>query len=281
MRPIPHALRAGCRRGLTELRQTYTTALDLWGQLFWPVAMLVVLFFMRGTEFHGDPLATLVLPGMLGLTIVFNGMLGTSGHLCVEREDGTLLRAKATPYGMAGYLTGKVVLVTGWVVIGVLILLVPGAFLVGHLTLGTAGAWLTLAWVVLLGTAATLPFGAVLGSVIPNPRSQGVVMLPLSGLIAISGIFYPLTALPAGLQVVGQVFPVYWLGLGVRSALLPDEAAAVEVSGSWRHLETVGVLGAWAVVGLLAALVVLPRMARGESGSAVAARREKALRRLT
>ena len=281
MRAVPNALQAGWRRGLIELRQTYTTSFDLWGQLFWPLAMLVVLFFLRGADFRGTPLATLVLPSVLGVTIVFNGVVGMSGQLCVDREDGTLLRAKATPHGLAGYLTAKAVLVTGCVVVGVLLLLAPGAFLVGDLALGTPGAWLTLVWVVLLGTVATLPLGAVVGSFIPNPRLQGLLMLPVSGLVAISGIFYPITALPAWLQGVGQVFPVYWLGLGVRSALLPDEAAAVELTGSWRHLETVGVLGAWAVAGLLAALVVVPRMARRESGSAVAARREKALRRLT
>ncbi|MDQ1014284.1 hypothetical protein QFZ43_000833 [Streptomyces afghaniensis] len=51
----------------------------------------------------------------------------------------------------------------------------------------------------------------------------------------------------------------------------------VEIGESWRHLETVGVLGAWAVFGLLVAPLVLRRMARRESGSSIAARRERAL----
>jgi ABC-2 type transport system permease protein len=41
------------------------------------------------------------------------------------------------------------------------------------------------------------------------------------------------------------------------------------------------VLGAWAVAGLVVAPMVLRRMARRESGSSVAARREKALQRVT
>ncbi|TDV53535.1 ABC transporter permease [Actinophytocola oryzae] len=278
MHPMVYAARTGLRRGLIEFRQTYSTATDLFGQIFWPLAMGVVLFFMRGDTFDGVPLVTLVLPSVMGMSIVFTGVLGTSGVLCVEREDGTLLRARTTPYGMVGYLVGKTTMVTYWIVVGVLILLVPGMFLVDDLDLGV-GSWLTLLWVVLLGAVATLPLGAVIGSLLPNPRSQGLVTLPLAGLIAISGIFYPLAALPAWLQTVGQVFPVYWLGLGVRSALLPDEAAAVEVTGSWRHLETIGVLGAWAVAGLVLAPIVLRRMARREAGSAMAARRDAALRR--
>jgi ABC-2 type transport system permease protein len=106
-------------------------------------------------------------------------------------------------------------------------------------------------------------------------------MLPIGGLVATSGIFYPITNLPEWLQWIAQGFPIYWLGLGMRSALLPDELAAAELGGSWRHLETLGVLGVWAVLGLLVAPMVLRRMARRESGSRVAARREKALQRVT
>jgi ABC-2 type transport system permease protein len=45
-------------------------------------------------------------------------------------------------------------------------------------------------------------------------------------------------------------------------------------------VETVAVLGVWAVAGLVLAPVVLRRMARRESGSSVAARREKAMQRI-
>jgi ABC-2 type transport system permease protein len=107
-----------------------------------------------------------------------------------------------------------------------------------------------------------------------------LLTLPLLGLIAISGIFYPIASMPAWLQWIAQVFPIYWLGLGMRSALLPGGAVSVELGESWRHLETIGVLGVWAVLGLVLAPVVLRRMARRESGSGVAERREKALQRI-
>jgi ABC-2 type transport system permease protein len=134
--------------------------------------------------------------------------------------------------------------------------------------------------VLLLGLLATLPIGAILGSAFPSARAQGLVQLPVLAMIAISGIFYPLSALPGWLQVVAQVSPIYWLGLGTRSALLPETTVVVEVGESWRHLETAAVLGAWAVLGLLVAPILLRRMARRESGSSVATRREKALQRV-
>lgn len=277
------AMRAGLVRGRIELRQTFTNAQDLWTYLFPAAILLAVMLFMRGSTVPGTTfsLGSRTLPSALGMGIAFGGLMTMAQILTVEREDGTLLRAKAVPNGMLGYLIGKIVLVSGMYLVSFAIQLIPGLLLLDGLRVTSPGTWLTLAWVVLLGLVATMPIGAVFGSLFSNPRNMGLIMLPLMGLIATSGIFYPITNFPTWLQGVAQVFPVYWLGLGMRSALLPGDLAAVEIGHSWRHLETVGVLGAWAVIGLVLAPIVLRRMARRESGSSVAARREKALQRIT
>jgi ABC-2 type transport system permease protein len=223
---------------------------------------------------------TTMLASAIGMNVGFSGLATLGGLLAVEREDGTLLRAKAIPHGMTGYLVGKVVTVSGSVLISVAATLITGGFLLSGLTTGSAATWLTLVPVLALGLAATLPIGAVLGSLLPNARSTGLLTVGLGALTATSGIFYPITHLPHWLQYVGQVFPLYWLGLGMRSALLPAAMASVEIGHSWRHLATFGVLGVWAVAGLLLAPVVLRRMARRESGSRVAARRAKAMLRV-
>jgi ABC-2 type transport system permease protein len=221
-----------------------------------------------------------MLASVVGMNVGFNGVATLGGLLTVEREDGTLLRAKAIPNGMTGYLIGKVVAVSGTVLVSVVSTLIAGALVFSGLTVGNAGTWLTLAWVLLLGLVATLPLGAILGSLFPSARSAGLLTLAVGGIIAVSGIFYPITHLPQWLQWAGQVFPMYWLGLGMRSALLPGGMAAVEIGHSWRHLATFGVLLAWAVFGLTAAPMLLRRAARGEAGSKVAERRERALRRM-
>ena len=281
MSSVSTAVRTGFARGGIELRQTLTNGLDLWTYLFPAVLLLGTIFFMRdatvpGTDFS---LGARTLPSAFGMGLAFSGLVTVASLLVTDREDGTLLRAQATPNGMSGYLVGKIVLVGGMAVISLVIQLVPGLFLVEGLRVD-AGGWLTLLWLVPLAFVATMPIGAVLGSVLDNPRNIGLIMLPMIGLIAISGIFYPISSMPGWLQGVGQVFPVYWLGLGMRSVFLPDALAAVELGHSWRHLEMVGVLGAWAVLGLLLAPVILRRMARRESGSTVAARREKAMQRV-
>jgi ABC-2 type transport system permease protein len=275
-------VRIGLARGWTELKHTFGNSQDVFGYVFPTILLLAVMFFMRNAEVPGTgfSLGARTLPSVLGLNIAFGGMLNLAQQLLVEREDGTLLRAKATPNGMLGYLVGKITLVSIMMVINLLLILIPGLLLFDGFALGSATAWFTLTWVVLVGLVAMLPLGAVVGSLFENPRNFGLVMLPFMGLIATSGIFYPITTFPVWLQWLGQVFPIYWLGLGMRSALLPSELAAVEIGQSWRHLETLGVLGAWAAAGLVLAPIVLRRMARRESGSSVEARRQRALQRV-
>jgi ABC-2 type transport system permease protein len=281
MNPALVAARAGLSRGWIEFKQTLTTPGDLIAILITTGGFLAAMIWTRHTHVPGThySLGTAMLVSVLGLNVVVYGVVTMGDQLVVEREDGTLLRAKAIPNGMLGYLLGKGVNISGQVAFAVAITLLAGAFLLTGLAIGSPGSWLTLAWVLVLGLLATLPLGAVLGSLFPSQRSAGNTMvLLLGGLAAISGIFYPITHLPAVLQWTGQVFPMYWLGLGMRSALLPNAMAAVEVGHSWRHLATFGVLSAWAVAGFVLAPVVLRRMARRESGSTVAARREKAIR---
>ena len=280
MNPTTVAMRAGFTRGLIELRQSFTGA-ALIGQLLWPAVTLVAIFFLRDRSIgaSGFTLGTFIVPSVLGMFTAL-GMLLMIQYLSADREDGALLRAKATPNGIRGYFIGKLTTVSGTILAYLAILLIPGLFIVKGLDIGNIRSWLTLVWVLLLGLVATQSIGAILGALIPSPRSVGYISLPVIGLITISGIFYPITALPQWLQWIAQAFPIYWLGLGMRSALLPTSAASVEIGASWRHLETIGALGAWSVLGLILAPMVLRRMARRESGSGVAKRREKALRRV-
>jgi ABC-2 type transport system permease protein len=283
MNPALYATRLGLARGWAEFRQSLIDPQQMGFQVFFAVAFVIVLLFQRDSTVEGTnvSLAFAVLPSVLGMMVAVGGLQGAAGSLAVEREDGTLLRAKAVPNGMIGYLTGRVVSVSLFAILGLMIIFVPSLFLIPELTgIGLTG-WLTFTWVLALGLLATIPVGAVIGSLAKSPNTvNGLVTLPIIGVTAISGIFYPIFALPGWVQAIAQVFPIYWLGLGVRSAFLPDVAAAVEIGGSWRHLETLGVLGAWALVGLVLAPVVLRRMARRESGSNMEARRQRALQRI-
>jgi ABC-2 type transport system permease protein len=272
------AVRTGLARGRTEFRQTLTNAQDLWNYFLPTLIFLVVMFFMRGATVPGTnfSLGSRTLPSVVGMSIAFTGLTTLMMSLSLDREDGTLLRAKAIPNGMLGYLIGRISSVSAMAVASMVLIIVPSLFMLDGISIN----WFTLAWVTVLGLVASMPIGAVAGSLFSNPRNSGLIMLPVMGLVAVSGIFYPISSMPEWVQGLAQMFPIYWLGLGMRSAMLPDSLSAVEIGESWRHLETLGVLAAWAVVGLLVAPMVLRRMARRESGSNVAARKERAMQRI-
>jgi ABC-2 type transport system permease protein len=279
-----HAMRVGAARGWTEFRLGLRNPQDMGFYLVMSVSVLGYLYKDRHDRVEGTDLLlpAVMLPSVLGGLIAFGGIIGVAMALATEREDGTLLRAKAVPHGMTGYLTGHVLRNALEAVPTLAVVLVPGLFLFdGVFQRGAVGA-LTALWVIALGLLIAIPLGTVLGSLLSAPQRIATWgLVPVGGMVAISGIFHPFAALPDWLQAVGQAFPMYWLGLGMRSAFLPESAAAAEIGGSWRTLETAGVLSAWAVLAMVLALYVLPRMARRESGSRVEARRERAMQRVS
>ena len=276
--PVLFAVRLGVRRGWREFIQSLRSSQDQWFYLFTAFLAVGYLWLRRDTPVEGTDLMlpSVALPSILGGMLAFGLVIGPAYSLAMEKEDGTLLRAKAVPNGLIGYFAGQLVLHTSSILPQFVAVLVPSFLLFDGLMADPSG-WFTVVWVLALGLLATLPIGMMIGALVPN--AQKVVrwgMLPIMVLAGISGIFYPIQALWGWVQVVAQVFPMYWLGLGMRSAFMPDSAASVEIGDSWRTFETVAVLGTWAVVGALVAPALLRRMSRRQSGSQVAAAREAA-----
>jgi ABC-2 type transport system permease protein len=277
--PRLHAVRTGLQRGWTEFVLSVKSPQDQGFYLFIALVTMLYLFVNRDSKVEGTDLflPAVALPSILGAMVAFGLVIGPAYALALEREDGTLLRTRAAPYGLIGYVSGQVLNHSLGLIPSFAVLLIPSSFLFGEVMHQGAAGWTKVVWVVVLGLLATMPIGIVIGSLAPNVQKVGTWgMMPILVLLGISGIFFPIQDLWKWVQVIAQAFPMYWLGLGMRSAFLPDAAAAVEIGGSWRTLETVLVLGAWATFGLLTAPAVLRRMARRQSGSQVAAARDEA-----
>lgn len=273
--PTLNAYRAGLRRGLVSTKIQLTTLGDILGTVIPLVLFVVVLLFLQRVDFQGAEisLGAMNIPGLIAMSVLFSAVMGIAGTLTMDRTNGTLLRTKSVPGGTTGYLVGEIVANAIITIASTLVLLIAGLLLFDGLEFGSVGRWLLFALVLLVGLVATLAIGAVVGALVNSPKNMGLVMLPVMGLIGISGIFYPLVALPIWLQSIAQVFPLYWFGLGLRASLLPESMAAVEVGESWRIEWVFVVLAAWAIAGMALAPKLLSRMARRESGSTLAARR--------
>ncbi|MFK8846531.1 ABC transporter permease [Streptomyces sp. Ac-502] len=269
-----NAFRLGLQRGAIELRQVLRTRKDLYAYLSTPVVFLGISYWRAGGG-KGE-MTQLSLAGGIASTIVMFGLMTVPQFLFGDREDGTLLRLRGIPGAMTSYLTGKTLFVLVNLIASVVLLLVGGALLLGADLPSDPGQWVTLCWVVLLGIAAVVPMGAAIGAMLPAAREAlALYMLPVLGLMFVSGAFSPLRNLPSWLQNFASVFPLRWIAQGVRSALLPDTAKVLEPVGSWQHLPMLGVLAIWVALGFLLAPGLLRRMTSRESGSRLSEREQK------
>lgn len=255
----------GLSRGVIELRHNLSSIVNY---IFFPTFAVFVMYLLRNMPLVDTDysLGQYAVPGIISMNILFTGLMGIASTLLLEREDGTLHRARAIPHGAFGYFLGKIVsqallcLATFTVVLALSMTLFDG-FALHRIT-----SLLTLSWVLPLGVIAMLPIGVVLGSVLRHPRQLSFVSLLLMGLTAVSGVFYPLSLQSPALQLVGQAFPLYWLTFGVRGAMLPD-VILVDEQGESRHLlEAAGTLSVWAVIGSAMAIYVLRTSSRRAVG---------------
>lgn len=281
--PRAHAVRVGAARGWTEFRKSLRAPEDVAFNVAAGVGVLAYLYLNRNAEVEGTDLGypVVAMPGILAVMVMFGGVVGTAYALVLEREDGTLLRARSTPHGVVGYMTGQVVLQSLGLLPMLLLLLAPSAFLFdGLMHRGVAG-WAVVCGLLFLGLVISIPIGAAIGSLARKPSQVNLwALLPVAGLAGISGILVPITALWGWVQGVAQALPMYWLGMAMRWAFLPDAAQSAELGGEWRNGLGVGVMLFWAVLGVVVAPALLRRMARRESGSTVEARREERMQRV-
>lgn len=173
-----NAVLAGLSHGIIETRHMLTdTASVIWYFTF-PVIFAIVLLIMRGKTVPGTDFAlgAMVLPRLVGMSIAFGGPMGPAGTIAADREDGTLLRAKATPNGMTGYLVGKIVMFALTTLVSVVLLVIPALMVASELNLGPR-TWLLLALVFVAGMVSTVPISVVLGALVKSAAQTGLLFL--------------------------------------------------------------------------------------------------------
>ncbi|MBT2870795.1 ABC transporter permease [Streptomyces cellulosae] len=267
--PLRRVLAVGVRRGLLEMRQMLRTPREAFSLLSTPLLFVVLSMLLDGDIPGSDvPMAELLVAGGVTTMVVQAGLLSLTQTLAVEREDGTLLRMRAVPHGIPVYLVAKTVVVAVTAVGGGALTLAAGVLVVGSSEPADARHWLILLSVPAVGLLALVPFGAVLGAVLPNAREAlGFLMIPMLALMVFSGIYFPVSALPGAVQDAVQAFPLKWTAQGVRAALLPDSALSAETSATWELSKVYAINGAWALMGFLVAPRVLRRMTRRATGT--------------
>ncbi len=155
----------------------------------------------RASEFLGES-----LPVFAAIFIAISAAVSLIAIISIYREGGILKRLRATPLRPQTILGAHVVvklLFTGLT----LALLVLAGRRFYPVTLDIHFTSFALA--LLVSTLSILSIGFVIASIVPTARfAQPIGSFILYPMLAISGIFVPLEALPRGWHALGSVLPV-------------------------------------------------------------------------
>lgn len=264
-RAVPGRLRSLLRvslvRGIVEIKQ-FARQRD---NMIFTFSLPIILLILFGQIFHGEVghtgvsfrqyfIAGIIASGLMSTTFVAVGV-----SIAADRDDGTLTRLAGTPLQPAAYFAGKAILAFVTATAEVAALLGVGVLLLGLHLPATPGRWLTLGWVLILGSVTCTLLGIAVGCLVRSTRSAFAVLnLPYLVLSFISGVYFVFAKLPSGLQHIAAIFPLKWICQGLRSAFLPDSLLAAEPAHSWEHGRIALVLAAW----LVASVVVCVRTFR-------------------
>ena len=250
----PSAARIALARTALELRLFSRERQQVAFAFAYPLVMMVVFAaVLGGDERPGDiPFAQYFLAGIAATGIMLVSFQAVGAAVSAERESGQLERLQLLGTPPVAYFAGKggQVLVTTAAQLALLLPLARYAYDVPMPV--DLAYWVAFGWVAVLGALA----GTVLGvavSALPGTAASvttGIAALALV-LQFFSGVFFGFLELPGWMQQVAAIFPLKWLTQGMRSALLPEQAGAFEVAGSWEHGKTALVLAAWVIIGLV------------------------------
>ncbi len=203
--------------------------------------LLLTLFSSVDVVDTGDGDAVdFLAPGVLALAVLSTAFTGQAIATGFERRYGVLKRLGASPLPRWGLMTAKTcaVLVTEVLQIA---LLTAVALALGWSPHGNPA---TVALLLLLGTAAFSGLGLLMAGTLKAEVTLAAANLVFLLLLFGGGVIVPLSKFPGGVEAVLHLLPVAALSDGLRDVL--RDGARVP----WSDL---GVLAAWAVLGLGAA----------------------------
>jgi len=217
--------------------------------VIFPILFLVIFGFVFGNEetTNGAKVATFIVPGILGMSIVSATYVNLAMGQVIRREAGQLKRLRGTPLKPVEHILGQIL--ASLVIVLFMTVLVT---VIGRLFFGVSFNW---NWVVVftigvaLGSMAFSALGFALTAVIPNedaaPAITNATVLPL---YFVSDVFFFTDEDSTGFfSKIGDFFPVKPLVHSLQDAYNPFVESVTIPWADW------GVVAAWGAFGVLIA----------------------------
>jgi ABC-2 type transport system permease protein len=178
------------------------------GTLVMPVVVFLVLGRALGAS---RPVASPAVdlpfnPAILAAVLIaISAVQSLVAIISIYREGGILKRLRATPLSPVTIMGAQVAVKLVFTVISLSLLMLAGRRLFpGVLQVNV----FSFTMAVLLGTFSILSLGFVIASLVPTARfAQPIGALVLYPMLALSGLFYPVSRFPRALQTIAFLLP--------------------------------------------------------------------------
>lgn len=162
--------------------------------------------------------ATVMVPSLIGLILLFIGTVVTSLGVVREREQGTMEQLAVMPLRPIDVTVGKIV---PYFVVGVIdmaVVTIAGLWLFGVPFEGSILLFVLFSLVFLF---VVLGLGVAISTV---SQSQGeavqLAIMTLLPQVMLSGMIFPLESMAAGVRWIGYLLPLTWFIQGMRGIFL-------------------------------------------------------------
>ena len=179
--------------------------------VFGSLAIPVFIFLALGSGFRdaqtsgAEEAAPFNVAILAALFIAIGSALSLIAIIAIYREGGILKRLRATPLSPLTILGAHVFVKLAFTAVGLGVMVLAGRqFLPGAIDVNL---W-SFALALLLGTLSILSVGFVISSIVPTARFArplgGLLLYPM---LVMSGLFFPIEALPTGWRIFANMLP--------------------------------------------------------------------------
>ena len=186
---------------------------------------------MQKAQVTGDPIRYVdwVLPGILGMNMMFSCLFGVGYVVVRYRKNGFLKRLRATPLRPSEFIVAQVASRL-LLVLAVTIFVYTGT----HLILDTRmeGSYLALLLVTIVGCVAMVSLGLMIAARVTSEELAGGLLNMISWpMMILSGVWFSLESAGETVQNLAKLFPLTHILDSARAVML-DGATLVDVAPS-------------------------------------------------
>src|SRR6266850_6423444 len=223
-----------------EIKIFMREPLGAFGTIGFPVLVFIVVGRIAGgrvpaSSLRGNNFIRVGLPVLASLLITISAVLSLVTIISIYREGGILKRLRATPLRPQTILTAHVIVKLLLTAVTLVLMMLAGK---RYYPVDVRVPLVSFAAALLVSTWSILSIGFLIASVVPTARfAQPVGAAIMYPMIALSGLFVPVDAMPPAMQTLSRLLPLTYAVSLLRgiwngdawSAHVTDVAALVVV----------------------------------------------------